>query len=65
MRIDDAYDDNLVAREIALRAETCAQTRAADAEKAPLDDPIILTNSSHDPTECGVKGERGGRGERG
>jgi len=49
IHIDDAHDDNLVAEETALHAQTRAQTRAADAAKA-LDEPIILTTSSDDQT---------------
>ena len=48
IHIDDAHDDNLVAKETALHAHTRAQTRA-DAPKA-LDEPIILTTSSDDQT---------------
>ena len=50
MHIDDAHDNNLVAEETALHAHTRKQTRAADSAKV-LDDPIILTTSSDDPSQ--------------
>ena len=50
LHIDNAHDDNLIAKETALHAHTRAQTRTADAAKV-LDDPIILTTSSHDHTK--------------
>ena len=53
LHIGDAYDDNLVAEEIAFNAHTRTQTRAADAAKFS-DDPIILTTSSDDQTEKSI-----------
>ena len=50
MHIDDAHDNKLVADETALHAHTRTQTQAADAAKV-LDDPIILTTSSDDPSQ--------------
>ena len=49
MHFDDAHDENLVAEETVLHANTRTQSRAADAAKV-LDDPIILTTSSDDQT---------------
>jgi len=54
MHIDDAHDDNLVAKETALHAHTRAQTQTADAAKF-LDDPIILTTSSDDQTKKSIE----------
>ena len=53
MHIDDAHDDNLVAKERALHAHARAQTRAADAAMV-LDDLIILITSSDDQTEKSI-----------